>query len=71
MDRVDYTKGILERFAGIEHFLELNPAYQRRFSFVQIGAPSRTHIDRYSKFLDEVTAEADRINARFQIGRWK
>ena len=71
VDRVDYTKGILERFSGIERFLELNPSYQRRFSFIQIGAPSRTHIDRYRKFLDEVTMEADRINARFQTGRWK
>ena len=71
VDRVDYTKGILERFSGIEHFLELNPTYQRRFTFVQIGAPSRTHIDRYKKFLEEVSAEAERINARFQVGRWK
>ncbi len=50
VDRVDYTKGILERFRGIEHFLELNPTYQRRFTFVQIGAPSRTHIERYKNF---------------------
>jgi trehalose 6-phosphate synthase len=71
VDRVDYTKGILERFRGIEHFLELNPCYQRRFAFVQIGAPSRTHIVRYKNFLDEVSAEAERINARFQTGRWK
>ena len=71
VDRVDYTKGILERFRGIEHFLEHNPCYQRRFAFVQIGAPSRTHILRYKNFLDEVSAEAERINARFQTGRWK
>ena len=71
VDRVDYTKGILERFRGIERFIEMNPAYHRRFSFVQIGAPSRTDIPRYQQFLDEVTAEADRINARFQSGKWK
>jgi trehalose-6-phosphate synthase len=71
VDRVDYTKGILERFSAIEHFLELNPTYQRRFTFIQIGAPSRTHIDRYRNFLEEVSAEAQRINARFQAGRWK
>jgi len=74
VDRVDYTKGIIERFRGIERFLELTPAYQRRFTFVQIGAPSRTEIERYREFLDEVSAEADRINARFQTnqtGRWK
>ena len=71
VDRVDYTKGILERFRGIEHFLELNRAYHGRFLFVQIGAPSRTKIERYQKLLDEVSAESERINARFQAGRWK
>jgi trehalose 6-phosphate synthase len=71
VDRVDYTKGILERFRGIERFLELNPAYQQRFTFVQIGAPSRTDIERYKNFLAEVSAEVERINARFQAGRWK
>jgi trehalose-6-phosphate synthase len=71
VDRVDYTKGILERFRGIELFFELYPSYQRRFSFVQVGAPSRTNIGRYQALLDEVAAEAERINARFQAGRWK
>jgi trehalose-6-phosphate synthase len=71
VDRVDYTKGILERFRGIERFLEIHPEYQKRFSFVQIGAPSRTEIPRYEHFLEEVSAEAERINARFQNGRWK
>jgi alpha,alpha-trehalose-phosphate synthase [UDP-forming] len=71
VDRVDYTKGILERFRGIERFIEMNPAYHRRFAFVQIGAPSRTDIPRYQQFLDEVSAEADRVNSRFQSGKWK
>lgn len=71
VDRVDYTKGILERFRGVERFLESFPEYLNRFTFVQIGAPSRTDIPQYQKFLDEVTAEADRINARFAAGRWK
>jgi alpha,alpha-trehalose-phosphate synthase [UDP-forming] len=70
VDRVDYTKGILERFRAIEKFLEMNPSYQRRFSFIQIGAPSRTAIERYQRLLDEVDQEAGRINARFQAGRW-
>jgi len=71
VDRVDYTKGILERFRAIERFLELNPTYQQRFTFIQIGAPSRTDIERYKNFLDEVSAEAERVNARFQAHRWK
>lgn len=71
VDRVDYTKGILERFLAIERFLEKYPAYQGTFTFVQIGAPSRTHIKRYHDLLAEVEAEADRINWRFQNGNWK
>ena len=71
VDRVDYTKGILERFLAIERFLEKYPAYQKRFTFLQIAAPSRTHIKRYHDLLAEVGAEADRINWRFQTGKWK
>jgi alpha,alpha-trehalose-phosphate synthase [UDP-forming] len=71
VDRVDYTKGILERFRALERFFELYPSYQQRFSFVQIGAPSRTDIERYKNFLEEVSAEAERINIRFQTARWK
>src|SRR5208337_2905495 len=71
VDRVDYTKGIIERFRGVERFLENFPAYLQRFSFVQVGAPSRTDIPRYRQFLEEVGVEANRINARFQSGRWK
>jgi len=71
VDRVDYTKGILERFLAIERFLEKYPAHQGKFVFAQIGAPSRTHIKRYHDLLAEVEAEADRINWRFQSGKWR
>ncbi|MCU1274766.1 MAG: alpha,alpha-trehalose-phosphate synthase, partial [Bryobacterales bacterium] len=71
VDRVDYTKGIPERFRGIERFLEQNPSYQKQLTFVQIGAPSRTHIKRYQDLMTEVEAEADRINRRFGAGGWK
>ncbi len=71
VDRIDYTKGILERFLAIERFLEKYPSYQGKFTFVQIGAPSRTHIKRYHDLVAEVEAEAERINWRFQGGKWK
>jgi len=71
VDRLDYTKGILERFLAVERFLEKYPRYQGVFTFVQIGAPSRTHIKRYHDLQAEVEAEADRINWRFQAERWK
>jgi trehalose-6-phosphate synthase/uncharacterized membrane protein affecting hemolysin expression len=71
VDRVDYTKGLIERLRGIERFLEKWPAYREKFTFVQIGAPSRTEIQRYHDFLQELEAEASRLNARFQTADWK
>ena len=71
VDRLDYTKGILERFLAVERFLEKYPRYQGVFTFVQIGAPTRTHIKRYHDLQAEIEAEADRINWRFQAEQWK
>jgi trehalose-6-phosphate synthase len=71
VDRIDYTKGIIERFRGIELFLDQWPVYRGKFTFVQIGAPSRTNIQRYHDLVVEVEAEAARINARFLTGGWK
>lgn len=71
VDRVDYTKGLIERFRGIECFLDKHPTYQKQFSFVQIGAPSRSGIPRYHELMTEVEKEVDRINARFPALDWK
>jgi len=71
VDRLDYTKGILERFRGIERFLEKYPRYQGAFTFVEIGAPSRTLIKRYHDLVAEIEAEADRINWRFKTKDWR
>lgn len=71
VDRVDYTKGIIERFLAVESFLERHPRYQGKFTLIQIGAPSRTHIQRYADFQQEVKAESDRINERFKRGKWR
>lgn len=71
VERMDYTKGVLERFRGIERFLEKYPRYQGAFTFVQLGAPSRTHIKRYHDFLAEVEQEAERINWKFKTKDYK
>jgi trehalose 6-phosphate synthase len=71
VDRLDYTKGILERFLAVERFLEKYPQYQGQFTFVQIGAPSRSHLKRYHDLEAEIQAEAGRINWRFQKDKWK
>jgi trehalose-6-phosphate synthase len=71
VDRIDYTKGIIERFLAVERFLDKYPKYQGVFCFVQIGAPSRTLIKTYSDIVLEVENEANRINGRFKQKDWK
>jgi trehalose 6-phosphate synthase len=71
VDRVDYTKGIPERLRGIERLFELYPDYREKFTFIQIGAPSRTHIKRYQDLMTEVEGEVERINRNLRTGSWK
>jgi len=71
VDRIDYTKGLIEKFLAIERFLEKNPTYKRKFTFVQIGAPSRTLLKSYSDMVSAVENEANRINLRFKSKNWK
>jgi len=71
VDRIDYTKGILERFRGIERFFEKHPDYQGQFTFVELGAPSRTLIKRYHDLIGDVEAQSERINGRFQTKDWR
>lgn len=65
VDRLDYTKGILERFMAVERLLELHPKWVGKFSFIQIAAPSRSGITQYKDFEAEVRALAQKINERF------
>ncbi|MDK9726272.1 MAG: trehalose-6-phosphate synthase [Sterolibacteriaceae bacterium MAG5] len=65
VDRLDYTKGIVERFRAIERLLELRPEWIGRFSFIQIAAPTRSSIEEYQSHEAQVRALATRINDRF------
>ena len=65
VDRLDYTKGIVERFCAVERLLELNPDWIGRFTFIQIATPTRTGIDEYQRHEADVRATATRINTRF------
>ncbi|MHB8666807.1 MAG: alpha,alpha-trehalose-phosphate synthase (UDP-forming) [Burkholderiales bacterium] len=65
IDRLDYTKGIVERFRAIERLLESNPEWVGRFTFVQVAAPTRAGIEEYQHHEAQVRAMAARINGRF------
>jgi trehalose-6-phosphate synthase len=71
VDRIDYTKGLIEKFLAIERFLEKNPFYLGQFTFVQIGAPSRSLLKSYSDLIAAVEYEANRINNKFKFKNWQ
>jgi len=71
VDRLDYTKGILERLRAIEIFLTKYPAYIEKFTFIQISAPSRTDIAEYKNFTVKVEEEVSRINNKLRKNSWK
>jgi len=62
IDRLDYIKGLIERFAAVEHLLCTQPQWRGRFTLVQVASPSRSDLPAYQAFHDRVVAEAQRIN---------
>lgn len=71
VDRMDYTKGILEKLKGLEFFFSLHPEFQERFTFLQIAAPSREGVKKYLEFSEDVSREAERVNRKFERNDWK
>lgn len=65
VDRLDYSKGILERLHAIDAMLERHPDIQGRFTFVQISAPSRTKVHTYREMREQVEMMVGRISGRF------
>jgi trehalose 6-phosphate synthase len=71
VDRMDYTKGIVERLVAVERLIEEHPFYLERLTMVQIAAPSRSRIPSYVNLRNLVEETAERINGRFQTANWK
>jgi len=71
VDRMDYTKGIVERLMAVEELLEEHPWYLNRLTMVQIAAPSRSRIPSYVNLRRQVEETVERINQRYQTARWK
>ena len=71
VDRIDYTKGIVERILAIDRFLDKYPEYKKKFVFIQLAAPSRTHIKRYHDLIGEIDELVEKINWKHLDGNWK
>lgn len=71
IERLDYTKGIPERLRALDCFLEQHEEWRGRFVFVQIAAPSRTHIAAYQNVEDEIEGLVEHVNWRWRRNGWQ
>lgn len=65
VDRLDYTKGILQRLTAFEELLETGALNPEEVTFVQLATPSRERIDHYRATRSKVEEAVGRINGRF------
>lgn len=70
VDRIDYTKGIPERLRAFDLMLRHHPELKTKVTFLQLAAPSRTHIESYRKLNDELDDLVDEINWGHQTETW-
>ncbi|MCU0846749.1 MAG: bifunctional alpha,alpha-trehalose-phosphate synthase (UDP-forming)/trehalose-phosphatase [Spirochaetes bacterium] len=71
VDRLDYTKGIMNRLTGLEIFLEKYPEWHDKMMFNMVVVPSRDTIPRYQKMKREIEAAVGRINGKFGHLGWR
>jgi len=70
VDRLDYSKGLVERFKAYERFLETHPENQNRVSFLQIAPLSRADVRAYAEIRRELEQTTGRTNGRFADTDW-
>ena len=70
IDRLDYSKGILERLQAFELLLQENPEYIEKVVLYMIVVPSRDNVPRYSELHDEIDMLTGNINARYRTLNW-
>jgi alpha,alpha-trehalose-phosphate synthase [UDP-forming] len=71
VERLDYTKGLPERFRALGRFFEQHPEYREQVVFVQLAAPSRSTIQRYQQLEAEVDEVIREVNETFGTKRWR
>lgn len=71
VDRLDYTKGILNRLKGFEYFLDNYPGWQEKVVFNMVVIPSRENIPRYMEMKNEIESNVGRINGKFSNLSWR
>ena len=70
VDRLDYSKGLVERFNGYRRFLEENPDWLHKVYLLQIAPPSRGEVHTYAHIREELDELSGRINGEFAHVDW-
>jgi trehalose 6-phosphate synthase len=71
VDRMDYTKGILEKLDGIECFLQKHPDWARRFHYVQLAQPLEQRSAAFDEYKAKVEARVKEINETYAVDGWE
>jgi trehalose 6-phosphate synthase len=70
VDRLDYSKGIPQRFEAFQQLLEDHPEYRGQVSFLQIAPPTRSDVPEYQQIRRELESLAGYVNGRFAEFDW-
>ncbi len=70
VDRLDYTKGLEEKFRGLGRFFEKYPSFRGKVSFIQIAAPSRTKLEDYMDIKKKTDEIVGMIEGKFGEPGW-
>ncbi|MFX0132445.1 MAG: bifunctional alpha,alpha-trehalose-phosphate synthase (UDP-forming)/trehalose-phosphatase [Candidatus Hodarchaeota archaeon] len=70
LDRMDYTKGILQRLEAYELFLEKYPDYKEKVILIFVIAPSRSKVEEYQILKSDIDELVGKINGRFGTIKW-
>ncbi|HET7275896.1 MAG TPA: trehalose-6-phosphate synthase [Longimicrobiaceae bacterium] len=71
VDRLDYSKGLPEKFKALEFMWERYPEFREQFTFIQVAVPSRTDIEAYDELTQKVERQVWEINDRFGTENWR
>jgi trehalose 6-phosphate synthase len=70
VDRLDYSKGLVQRMDAFERFYELHAEWRAKVTYLQIAPPSRSEIPEYSELEQAVGGAAGRINGKYGEVAW-
>ena len=71
VDRLDYTKGLMQRLAGFEYFLERYPEWKEKVVFILNIVPSRSTIPAYSDRKKQIEEKIGTVNGKFSTISWQ